>query len=255
MTTTFGLPFAAPALDGPCAARQQTSSSMPATPMAARRRLIAWFAIAPSITVPRSPGCGSRQSTRLAAAQSSDHATADPERMADRCAQAADQADRIAGDTELAQHRRRVEVDAFTDEFLSLEHERRQDRHLERSPRRRQPAQRPGVGAAHHGLDQDRIVRVVQREQLIALVRERGSGLLEVAANLGLAIEDVARPDQLVAGVMEGLHGGVVVVAVLGVHVLADELLADPPYLSAGGGHASPASPCGPAPGRSSAGG
>ena len=85
---------------------------------------------------------------------------------------------------------------------------------------------RAGVGAAHHRLDQDRVVGVMKGEQLVSLVREGSTRLLEVGAHLVVAVEDVAGPDQLVAGVLEGLHGRVVLVTVLGVHVLADEQLA-----------------------------
>ena len=67
---------------------------------------------------------------------------------------------------------------------------------------------------------------MVKLDQLVALVGEGGAGLLEVASDLGLAVVDVARRDQLVARMLEGRHRRVELVAVLRLHVLDDELLA-----------------------------
>ena len=74
-------------------------------------------------------------------------------------------------------------------------------------------------------LHDHRVVGVVERDQLVALVGERGPSLLEVAVDLGLPVEHVARGDQLVARVVERLHRDVELVPVLGLHVLDDELL------------------------------
>jgi hypothetical protein len=82
------------------------------------------------------------------------------------------------------------------------------------------------VRAVQVRLDDHRIVRVVHRDQVVALVRERGPGLLEVARDLTRAVVDVAGADQLVARMVERRERCVELVPVLGLHVLDDELLA-----------------------------
>src|SRR3712207_7237863 len=52
-------------------------------------------------------------------------------------------------------------------------------------------------------LDDDGAVGVVKLERLVRLIGERGARLVEVRANLGLAVVDVAGGDQLVAGMVE----------------------------------------------------
>src|SRR5882762_11517879 len=61
---------------------------------------------------------------------------------------------------------------------------------------------------------------------LVALIGERRAALVEVAGDRLLAVVDVARRDDLVARVAERLHRHVELVAVLGLHVLAHDLLA-----------------------------
>lgn len=60
----------------------------------------------------------------------------------------------------------------------------------------RKRAQAPEVGAEQVELDDHRVVGVVQRDQLVALIREGGTALGEVGANLLLSVIHVAgRPD------------------------------------------------------------
>ena len=82
------------------------------------------------------------------------------------------------------------------------------------------------MGPVQVGFDDHRLVGVMEGDQLVALVGERGARLLEVARHLVGAVEDVARADQLVARVVEGRERGVELVPVLGLHVLDNELLA-----------------------------
>ena len=81
------------------------------------------------------------------------------------------------------------------------------------------------MGAADDRLDQHGVVGVVERDQLVALVREGPAALLEVPRHLLGPVVDVAGGDQLVAGVVEGLEGRVELVPVLRVHVLPDDRL------------------------------
>jgi hypothetical protein len=67
---------------------------------------------------------------------------------------------------------------------------------------------------------------MVERDQLVALIGERRPGLLEIGRYLLGTVVDVAGADQLVAGVVEGLDRGVVVVPVLRLHVLDHKGLA-----------------------------
>jgi hypothetical protein len=82
------------------------------------------------------------------------------------------------------------------------------------------------VRAVEVRLDDHRIVRVVHRDQLVALIRERSPGVLEVARDLTRAVVDVARADQLVARMVERRKRRVELVPILGLHVLGDERLA-----------------------------
>src|SRR5690242_17744455 len=61
---------------------------------------------------------------------------------------------------------------------------------------------------------------------LVPLVRERGPGRGVVLPDRRLAVEDLAGRDQLVAGMRERGERRLEVLAVLGVHVVADDLLA-----------------------------
>ena len=72
------------------------------------------------------------------------------------------------------------------------------------------------IASTMHG-----VIGMMEREQLVALVGEGGAGLLEVARDLLGAVVDVAGGDQLVARVVEGVEGGIELVPVLRVHVLA----------------------------------
>src|SRR5439155_20352754 len=76
-------------------------------------------------------------------------------------------------------------------------------------------------------LGQHRVVGVVHLDELVALVRERRARLLEIAVDRFLAVVDLAGGDQLVAWVLERAHGDVELVAILRLHVLANDLLAD----------------------------
>ena len=82
------------------------------------------------------------------------------------------------------------------------------------------------MGSEQVGLDDHRVVGVVEGEQLVALVGERGARLLEVSGHRLAAVVDVARADQLVARVVEGLDRRLVLVPILRLHVLDHELLA-----------------------------
>ena len=75
-------------------------------------------------------------------------------------------------------------------------------------------------------LGDHRVVGVVQRDQLVALVGERRAALLEVRRDRRLAVVHVAGRDELVARVVERLHRHVELVPVLGLHVLAHDRLA-----------------------------
>jgi hypothetical protein len=85
------------------------------------------------------------------------------------------------------------------------------------------------MGAEEVRLDDHRIVGVVEGDQLVALVREGGAGLLEVPRDLLRPVVDIACADQLVARMVERLDGRLVLVAVLELHMPDDELLARPP--------------------------
>jgi hypothetical protein len=74
-------------------------------------------------------------------------------------------------------------------------------------------------------LGDHRVVGVVQRDQLVALVGERGARLVEVALDRLGAVVDLAGRDDLVARVVEGRQRDVELVPVLGLHVLAHQLL------------------------------
>ena len=82
------------------------------------------------------------------------------------------------------------------------------------------------MGPLEVEFDEDRVVGVMHLDQRVALVGERGPRLVEVAADLIGAVEDVAGRDDLVAGMAEGGDRRLELVAVLGVHVLADVRLA-----------------------------
>src|SRR5262249_17481729 len=84
----------------------------------------------------------------------------------------------------------------------------------------------PLMGAVEVGLHDHRVVRVVERDQLIPLVGKGGARLVEVAGDLLGAVIDVAGADELVARVVEGLDRRVVLVTILRLHVLDHELLA-----------------------------
>ena len=73
---------------------------------------------------------------------------------------------------QLGQDRRRVEVDALADEPFAFELEDRQAAALERLVRRCDAPQLALVRAAQPELDEDGVVGVVQRDQLVALVGE-----------------------------------------------------------------------------------
>ncbi len=124
-------------------------------------------------------------------------------------------------DSELAQDARLVEVDPLATDAIIFEQEERRHTTAERAAGSGQRAQRAEVGAKQIELGDQRVVRVVKGDELVALVRKRGPGLSEVATDLGLTIEDVPRCNDLVAGVRKGRDRRIEVVVVLGLHVLA----------------------------------
>src|SRR3954465_3557117 len=153
-----------------------------------------------------------------------DDAPADRPRVRDQGLDTAGDAQRVASDAELAQDGQLVEVDALAGQLVAIELEDREDRQLELPARGRQAAQRALVGASHDGLDEDGIVGVVQRQELVALIREGSTGVVVVAGHLLGAVVDLPGGDQLVARVTEGVERGVELVPVLRVHVLTDDL-------------------------------
>ena len=64
-------------------------------------------------------------------------------------------------------------------------------------------------------LDDDGVVGVVHRDEFVALVWEGPTALGKIFADFGFAVEDVARRDELVARMRERPNGGVEVQAVL----------------------------------------
>src|SRR3954447_19915337 len=126
----------------------------------------------------------------------------------------------------LARDGRGVEVDPLAHEPVVLEEEQRDAATLERTPSRRDPAQLAPMRAEQHELGDHRVVGVVQRDQLVALVGERGARLGEVPRDLVGAVVHVAGRHDLVARVVEGREGHVELVPVLGLHVLAHGALA-----------------------------
>ena len=151
---------------------------------------------------------------------------ADRERVVHERRDAAFEGQRIVRDAELALDRGRVEVHALADEPVLVEQEQRDHPAGELPSGRRQPAKRSEVRALQVELDDHRVIGVVQRDQLVALVGERRARLLEVARHLALPVVYVAGGDDLVARVVERAHRGVEVEPVLGLHVLAHRRLA-----------------------------
>src|SRR5438105_4056179 len=89
------------------------------------------------------------------------------------------------------------------------------------------------VELGDHGL-----IGVVQRDQLVALIGERGPRGPEVLRHLLLPVVYLARGDDLVPGMVEGAHRDVEPMDVLGLHVLTHGGLAARPQLGvAGPGH------------------
>ena len=82
------------------------------------------------------------------------------------------------------------------------------------------------MGAEQIELHDHRVLGVVQRERLVALIGKRRAGLREVAPNVVLAVIHVAGRDDLVAGMGECPDGRVEVVLVLRFHMLAHDHLA-----------------------------
>ena len=96
-----------------------------------------------------------------------------------------------------------VEVDALADEPVAVEDEVRAHAAAKRAAGGRERAQRAEVRAEQVELDDHRVVGVVQRDELVALVGERAAALGEVGAHRLLAVVDVAGRDELVARVPE----------------------------------------------------
>ena len=85
----------------------------------------------------------------------------------------------------------RVEVDPLADELVLLEQEEGHHAAGERLAGGREVAERPLVGALEDELDDHGVVGVMQRDELVALVRERGARGAEVLPHLLLAVEDL----------------------------------------------------------------
>jgi len=137
--------------------------------------------------------------------------------------QPAGERQRVVGDAQLAQDRRRVEIDALADDPFALELEDRHRPAREGAARRRQAAVAAAVGALEVELDDDGVVGVVHGDQRVALVGERAARLLEVARDSIRAVVDVAGRHDLVARMAERGERGREVVAVLRLHVLAHD--------------------------------
>src|SRR5215470_16371410 len=145
--------------------------------------------------------------------------------MADQRLEAAGDAGGVARDAELLEDGELVEVDPLADQAVLLEDEEGEDRQLVLPPRRGQAAQRAPVGSPDDRLDHHAVVGVMERAQLVPLVREGAPALLEVGAHLLGPVVDLAGGDQLVARVVEGVEGGAELMPVLGLHVLEDDRL------------------------------
>ena len=98
---------------------------------------------------------------------------------------------------------------------------------MKRAAGGRDPTELAEVGAEQVELGDHRVVRVVQRDQLVALVGEGGARLREVAHHLLGPVVHLARGDDLVARMIEGAERHVELMPVLGLHVLAHDGLAD----------------------------
>src|SRR5439155_13127012 len=120
-----------------------------------------------------------------------------------------------AHEPELAEDRRRVEVDALADDPLPLELEDRERAAGERAAGGGDAAEWAEVRSLQVELDDHGAVRVMHPDQLVALVRERRARLGEVARDLVLAVVDVAGRDDLVARVAERGHRHIELVPVL----------------------------------------
>ena len=90
------------------------------------------------------------------------------------------------------------------------------------------PASGPRCVPSSQNSVDHRVVRVTHGDQLVALIRERRARVLEVLAHGRVAVVHLPRRDDLVARVREGLHHGLEVVDVLGLHVLAHHGLTSP---------------------------
>ena len=131
-----------------------------------------------------------------------------------------------------------VVVDALADQRVALEDEDGEELLLPAASGGRQAAERTGVRAASDRLHQHGVVGRVQLDDLDLLIREGPVELLPVGHHLLGAVVDLVGRDVLVARVLEGREGGLVVGGVLGLDVLADELLA-PGRLGLENGHRS----------------
>src|SRR5947208_5923188 len=122
---------------------------------------------------------------------------------------------RAGHEPELREDAHLVEVDALAADALAVEEEEGGHAGAEVPAGGRHPAQRPEVGPEQIELDDHSVVGVVERDQLVALIREGGARLLVVAAHGRLAVVDIARGDDLVARMLEGPDRRVEVVPVL----------------------------------------
>src|SRR5512132_1059285 len=133
-----------------------------------------------------------------------DEAARDGQRMARSRLQAPGDTRWFPRDAELLQDGGGVVVDAFPDQRVPLEDEDRQEPLLEAATCRGQPAQRPGGRSPCGRLHQDRLVGVVERDDLDLLVRTGAVALLPLCPGLLRTVVDLVRGDVLVAGVLEG---------------------------------------------------
>ena len=96
--------------------------------------------------------------------------TADGERVAHQHGQTPRDRPRIVREPELTHDRELVEVGALADQAVILEEEMRTRTAAERAPRRWERAQRSEVRPEDVDLDDDCVVGVVERDELVALV-------------------------------------------------------------------------------------
>src|SRR5262249_22913785 len=126
-------------------------------------------------------------------------------------------------ETQLAKDGRGVEVDALADDPLPIEEEEGDHPTGERPAGGRDAAERSPMGAQEVEFHDHGVVGVMDGVDGVPLVGEGRARGGVVAADGALAVEHLARRDQLVAWMREGAERHVELVTVLGLHVLAHD--------------------------------